>query len=262
MNENSGMIASGIIVNSCDHSANPKILQHLLDIDNLTEGKLKKRYPKEFNSWKNRRDYAHKTGIPFYSPWEIFSNFLKDLGPIPKVGYTLDNIDRKSGYIPGNVRWASKQEQAWNRKTTVWLTHQGKKQPLSVWAKETNQAESTLRNRKSKGWDDESVITGVPPKKAYKAPFDHPWPSSHVDYWEKRYREEHGEEHRVMFLYKESDKKLKYLYECANEIWDCLSEYPPVGEEKFKLDELGKVIELWQGFHKRAKQVIESIKKT
>ncbi len=31
MNENSGMIASGIKVNSCDHSANPNIQQHLLD---------------------------------------------------------------------------------------------------------------------------------------------------------------------------------------------------------------------------------------
>lgn len=57
-------------------------------------------------------------GIRIYPEWENsfvkFSEYVDEtLGQRPK-GYTLDRIDNDQGYIPGNLRWASKSEQQRN----------------------------------------------------------------------------------------------------------------------------------------------------
>ena len=58
-------------------------------------------------------------GIRIYPEWENsfvkFREYVeKELGSRPE-GYTLDRIDNDQGYIPGNLRWASKSTQQRNR---------------------------------------------------------------------------------------------------------------------------------------------------
>lgn len=166
--------------------------KHIRDVETLSEAKLKKAYPREYCSWRNRRDYAKKSELPFHDPWKkSFGFFLRDLGPIPADGHTLDKIKAELGYLPNNVRWASKTEQTHNRSVTVWLTSEGETLPLAVWAKRTNQPESTLRWRKKQGWSDAEVISGKRLHSPPSAPASGPlniWPPEYAERFEPAYQ--------------------------------------------------------------------------
>lgn len=50
--------------------------------------------------------------------FRLFAQWVADnLGPRPD-GWTLDRIDSEGDYAPGNLRWATKNQQALNRSST------------------------------------------------------------------------------------------------------------------------------------------------
>lgn len=81
----------------------------------------------EYWSWHNakRRCYEKShpkyplyggRGISMYEPWkQSFAEFVAHMGPCP-AGHTLDRINNDGNYEPGNVRWATKSQQAYNRR--------------------------------------------------------------------------------------------------------------------------------------------------
>lgn len=90
------------------------------------------RYTPEYSSWMAMRrrcedpkdkDYPRygAVGIRVCALWVTdFAEFLKEVGPRPP-GTTLDRINTRLGYEPGNVRWATPQEQGRNRLGTfIW----------------------------------------------------------------------------------------------------------------------------------------------
>ena len=79
---------------------------------------------------KSYKNYG-ALGVKVCPPWSDFEVFLSDVGERPFEGATLDRIDNSKGYEPGNVRWATRTEQARNKRVTVWVTYKGQLMPLA-----------------------------------------------------------------------------------------------------------------------------------
>jgi len=78
--------------------------------------RCKKGKPREQKSYR-------KKGIFVYKDWEnSFEKFYQAVGKRPSKEHSLDRIDNSKGYMPGNVRWATRTEQQRNKDTTVFVT--------------------------------------------------------------------------------------------------------------------------------------------
>lgn len=111
---------------------------------------------KAYATWRSmlqrcNRDSRYKGKVFVCDRWMSFENFYSDMGDAPS-GTSLDRIDGSKGYEPGNCRWATASEQAINRKTTVFIEHNGVTKCLSEWAKELGISRKTIKYRMDSGW--------------------------------------------------------------------------------------------------------------
>lgn len=88
-----------------------------------------------------------------------FTNFIDDMGRKPSSKHSIERKLVNGNYCPENCCWATDNEQARNRRNNVYLTHNGKTQCLSAWAKELGIPDGTLRDRLKSGMPIERALT-------------------------------------------------------------------------------------------------------
>lgn len=110
------------------------------------------------NSNKAYKDYGAR-GIDMCDSWFYsFENFYNDVGEIPDGGYSLDRIDNNKGYFKSNCRWASKKDQANNRRNNVFISYNGETHTVSEWSRITKLNKSTILYRLKKGLPVDKVL--------------------------------------------------------------------------------------------------------
>lgn len=126
-----------------------------------------------YNSWRSmiRRCQSSKAdnfkrygaiGITVCEEWkdfEKFSEWASNNGWFE--GATIDRIDNNKGYYPENCRWATKKEQAHNRRTTRYITHNGETHCISEWCEILGVNKTLLYNRLNRGWNEEQIFERV-----------------------------------------------------------------------------------------------------
>ena len=73
---------------------------------------------------------------------------------------TLDRIDVNKGYSPENCRWISWEEQAGNKRTSMFIEYNGIKKTAAEWGRELGIGKDTITYRVRAGWSPEECLFG------------------------------------------------------------------------------------------------------
>jgi len=126
------------------------------------------------NPQRREWNYYGGRGITFHGEWaDDFTKFFNwvetNLGERPD-GMSLDRIDNALGYEPGNLRWATAQQQAQNRRDNVELTHPitGETLVKAEWARRLGIAPNALDYR-LENWSLCRALTEPPRKNRRRA---------------------------------------------------------------------------------------------
>lgn len=126
-------------------------------------------YSKTYHAWIELRarcqnpkhahfpDYGGR-GITVCDRWQTFENFRADMGDMPK-GLQIDRINNDLGYAPDNCRWASRKQQARNRRGNRLLTLQNETLPMAAWSERLRFPRNLISNRLRRGWTVERALT-------------------------------------------------------------------------------------------------------
>lgn len=118
----------------------------------------------EYKAWRSMLDRccraSHKhfdryggRGISVCQEWrDDYLAFLEHIGRRPSSQHSLDRIWNDGNYEPGNVRWATDQQQNRNRSGVVHLEYQGICLPVAEWADRTGIDQATIKSRLRRGW--------------------------------------------------------------------------------------------------------------
>jgi len=141
----------------------------------LGKKKRKRAYAPEYFAWIamiKRASPTHKCsvddarlykdrGVYVSERWRIYQNFLADMGPRPSKDYSIDRIDNQDGYCPENCRWATRKEQARNRRTNVIITINGESICAQTFAERFNLSPHLVRWRIRRGWNINDIALPV-----------------------------------------------------------------------------------------------------
>lgn len=117
----------------------------------------------------NFKDYGGR-GIHVCKRWEGpegFWHFKEDMGERPE-GYSLSRIDNDGHYSPENCEWASRKDQARNKRDTTWVTIGNTTKSLAFWIEILSLKNPLVRSRILQGWPIAHAMWFPPPGKGAK----------------------------------------------------------------------------------------------
>lgn len=142
------------------------------------EARHRARRTPEYDAWrsmkqrcyyKNGRNYSRYggRGITVCDQWrDSYETFLADVGRRPSPQHSLDRIDNNGNYEPGNVRWATDEQQQQNTRRTRVLTIGGESRCIAEWSRISGTEEKTIAERIARGIAPEiAVFCPVRPRK-------------------------------------------------------------------------------------------------
>ena len=98
-------------------------------------------------------------GIEVFQEWrDDFMTFFKYIGKRPTPKHTIERTDNNRGYFPGNVRWATRKEQANNTRRNYFVAANGEKYTIAQWSRISNICVNTIYSRIRLGWSPEKAV--------------------------------------------------------------------------------------------------------
>jgi hypothetical protein len=106
------------------------------------------------------------SGVRIAPEWERdFHAFFKHVGEAPSPSHSIDRIDNRRGYEPGNVRWADRATQARNRSNNVWLNVLGWRLCMADAADASPLTRQAVFSRLRRGWTPFDAISTTPKRR-------------------------------------------------------------------------------------------------
>ena len=100
----------------------------------------------------NDRKYYNGIGISVCERWNKFENFFQDMGYPPTDNHSIDRINPTGNYEPSNCRWATKYEQANNRRDSLFFEFNGESKTAHQWSNIYGIKADTFLHRIKYGW--------------------------------------------------------------------------------------------------------------
>lgn len=200
------------------------------DLKNLPSQALIHVYKREHKTWSNckfrAKDLKDISG-PVWSPeLDTFPGFLAHVGPKPNPQYSMDRIDPKSGYVLGNLRWASAQLQSENRKNVIVHMVDGTPMNLHQIAEHFGTTYDALRMRLQRGADLKALITKYEKGVMFsgdKSAVDMakkveacPWPPGKEKDWEACYL---AERTKLLNAKEQGSRTAFFVAKCTKQWW-------------------------------------------
>ena len=125
----------------------------------------------EYNAWMLMRRRCNSQGTAEYENyggrgivvcerWNSYEAFLLDVGRRPSPHHSLDRFPNNDGnYEPGNVRWATRQEQAANKRNSKLIPYQGQNLLAAEWGRRVGIPGIAISRRLRAGWSVERALS-------------------------------------------------------------------------------------------------------
>ena len=110
------------------------------------------------------KDFARYGGRGLIFDWQDYPSFRKDMYESylehkkNNTSTTIERLNNDIGYTKENCRWATWEEQAKNKRTSRYITYNGKTLIVADWARIIGTSRQAIRYRLEQGWKVEDII--------------------------------------------------------------------------------------------------------